>query len=184
MRKLILVNGDLATGKSHFAVILQNRFGFPLYTKDDFKERFATAFPYSTYEESHFLSNLAMEGLVERFKEIAPSGGDLILEANFRENYLKVFDALAKEYGYDILDINLVGTPEVLFGRYMNRIVNENRHPVHLANRLDDLEKFTKYTLARRDEKLYGKVITVNADDLSYQQDKKLLEQIEEFLKD
>lgn len=184
MRKLILVNGDLATGKSHFAIILQNRFGFPLYTKDDFKERFATAFPYSTYEESHFLSNLAMEGLIERFKEIAPSGGDLILEANFRENYLKVFDALAKEYRYDILDINLVGTPEILFGRYMNRIVNENRHPVHLANRLDDLEKFTEYTLARRDEKLYGKVITVNADDLSYQQDKKLLEQIEEFLKD
>ncbi len=184
MRKLILVNGDLATGKSHFAVILQNRFGIPSYTKDNFKERFATAFPYSTYEESRFLSNLAMDGLVERFKEIAKSGGDLILEANFRENDLMIFDMLAKEYGYEILDINLVGTPEVLFGRYMNRIVNENRHPVHLANRLEDLEKFTKYILARRDEKLYGKVITVNADDLSYQQDKKLLEQIEEFLKD
>ncbi len=182
MRKVILVNGDLATGKSHFAAILQKKYGFPLYTKDEFKEKFAVVFPYATYEESHFLSNLAMDGLVERFKEIAPSGGNLILEANFRENYLKIFDELAKEYGYEMLDINLVGSPEILFGRYMNRIVNENRHPVHLANRLDNIEKFKEYTLKRRDEKLYGKVITVNADDLSYQKDEKLLNQIEEFL--
>lgn len=182
MKKLILVNGDLATGKSHFAIILQNRFHLPLFTKDEFKEEYSKIYPFSTYEESHRLSIMAMDTLVDKFKETAKSGGDLILEANFREHYLEELYTLSEAYGYKMLNINLVGSPEILFDRYMNRIKNENRHPVHLINKLDEFDKFEKYTLDRRKEKMFGMVITVNADDLSYQQNEKLLNQIEEFL--
>ena len=65
MNKLILVNGDIATGKSHFALVLSERFNLPLFTKDEFKEHLADQSPCSTYEESHRLSIEAMDMLVE-----------------------------------------------------------------------------------------------------------------------
>ena len=89
---------------------------------------------------------------------------------------------LADTYGYSILNINLVGDPDILFKRYMNRIVNENRHPVHTVNKLDEIKKFRKYTLDRRNEKMYGKVLEIDANNFSYQSDEKILKQIKDFL--
>ena len=48
MKKLILINGDLATGKSHFAIIVRDRFNLPLFTKDEYKEEFANHYEYDT----------------------------------------------------------------------------------------------------------------------------------------
>ncbi len=182
MKKLILINGDLATGKSHFAIIVRDRFNLPLFTKDEYKEEFANHYEYDTYEKNHKLSVMALDEVVNRFKEIAPTGKDLILEANFHENYLKILSDLADTYGYSILNINLVGDPDILFKRYMNRIVNENRHPVHTVNKLDEIDKFRKYTLDRRNEKMYGKVLEIDANNFSYQSDEKILKQIKDFL--
>ena len=50
MNKLIIVNGDIATGKSHYALILSECFKLPLFTKDEIKERLADITPCSTYQ--------------------------------------------------------------------------------------------------------------------------------------
>ena len=182
MKKLILVNGDLAAGKSHFAIILKNRFNLPLLTKDELKEQLAETNPYESYEESHKLSIIAMEMLFDFFKEHAKRGEDLILEANFRGPHFDELEKINKDYGYDILDIDLVGSVEILHKRYVNRFFFENRHAVHKANDLSEFEAFKKYTLSRRKERTIGEVLLINADDLSYQSDEKIFEKIAEFL--
>ena len=182
MNKLILVNGDIATGKSHYALILSERFNLPLYTKDEFKERFADESPCSTYEESHLLSLRAMDALIDEFIKNASQNADLILEANFHEEHLRRIEAIAEEHHYQILNLNLVGTPEILYQRYVNRRDNEFRHPVHAINKLNDFESFKKYCLDRKQEYMCGKVITINTDDFSYQNNEELLNAIKQFL--
>ena len=182
MKKLILVNGDVAAGKSHLAVIIKERFNLPLFTKDEYKEALAETHPYRNYEESHLLSLMAMDQLFNSFEECAKEGKDVVLEANFRGEHLDRLEKINKQYGYQILNIDLTGSVEVLHQRYVNRILHENRHPVHVVNDLRDFEKFKEYTLSRRNERKIGKVIIVNADDFSYQTDEKLFKQIAEFL--
>ena len=182
MKKLILVNGDVAAGKSHLAVIIKEKFNLPLFTKDEYKEALAETHPYRNYEESHLLSLMAMDQLFESFEECAKEGRDVVLEANFRGEHLDRLEKINKQYGYQILNIDLTGSVEVLHQRYVNRILHENRHPVHVVNDLRDFEKFKEYTLSRRNERKIGKVIIVNADDFSYQTDEKLFKQIEDFL--
>ena len=38
MKKLLLITGDLATGKSTFARLLSVRYGIPMFFKDSIKE--------------------------------------------------------------------------------------------------------------------------------------------------
>ena len=182
MNKLILVNGDIATGKSHFALILSERFKLPLFTKDEFKERFADETPCSTYQESHLLSIKAMDALIDVFLEKAPQNANLILEANFHEDYLNKIEGIASKYHYQILHLNLVGDPEILYQRYVNRRDHEKRHPVHAINMLNDYQSFKDYVIKRKEEKLIGQVITINSDDFSYQHSEELLNRIKEFL--
>ena len=182
MNKLILVNGDIATGKSHFALILSERFNLPLYTKDEFKEKFADESPVSTYQESHLLSIRAMDALIDVFNKNASQNADLILEANFHEEHLRRIEEIAERDHYQILNLNLVGTPEILYQRYVYRRDNESRHPVHAINKLNDFESFKKYCLDRKKEYMCEKVITINTDDFSYQNNEELLNAIKQFL--
>ncbi len=182
MKKLILVNGDIATGKSHLAGLLHARFHLTLFTKDEFKERLAETNPYSTYEENHRLSILAMEMLVGAFTKVASTGEDLILEANFHKEHLDKIAKIAAKHGYFILNLNLFGSPEVLFQRYVHRRDHEERHPVHAINRLNDFESFKQYTLNRQKEEMIGVTLSINADDFAYQSDESLLSKIEAFL--
>ena len=66
--------------------------------------------------------------------------------------------------------------------RYINRRDNENRHPVHAINNLNDFKSFNEYTIARQSQKKIGKVITINADTFDYQRDESLFKTIDEFL--
>lgn len=182
MRKLIIVNGDLATGKSHLALIIKERFNLPLFTKDEYKEALSEHYPYSTYEESHKLSVMAMDMLFSSFEKVAKEDKDVVLEANFRGEHMSKLQELVNKYHYEVLHLDLVGSTEILYQRYMNRIKYENRHPVHTVNKLDNYDAFEAYTLSRKNEKKIGNIITINTDDLSYQKDEKLFMLIEEFL--
>ena len=182
MRKLILVNGDLATGKSHLALIIKERFNLPLFTKDEFKEALSESYPYRNYEESHKLSIMAMDELFASFGKMAKDKKDVILEANFRETHMDKLQELISKYHYEVLHLDLIGSVDILYHRYMNRIKNENRHPVHTVNKLDDYLAFEVYTTSRRSEKKIGQIITINADDFSYQSDEKLFNAIADFL--
>lgn len=183
MKKLIIVNGDIATGKTHLAHIIKDRFSLLLFTKDEYKESLADKYPYSTYEESHRLSIMAFDMLFVSFEKVASTtANNLILEGNFREEHMNRLQSIIDKYGYDVLHLDLVGSPEVLFERYTNRRDNENRHPVHAINNLNDFKSFNEYTIARQSQKKIGKVITINADTFDYQRDESLFKTIDEFL--
>jgi hypothetical protein len=76
---------------------------------------------------------------------------------------------LAKESGYEALTLVLRADMDVIYKRFVNRIENENRHPVHISG-FDGYESLKNYIERGREQKCFGKVIEINANDFSYQE--------------
>lgn len=182
MKKLLLITGDIAAGKSTFSKILSARYGTPAFQKDTIKEILGDNIGYRNREENKRLSNAAVEILCHIFSQNAAAGGDLILEANFHEAELRKLHTIAGENGYDVLTLVLRGDAEVLYDRYLYRMNEENRHPVHLTTTLNVKEDFIETAKWIRGEQIPGDSLVIEADDFAYQKDPRVLKQIDAFM--
>ncbi len=182
MRKLLLIMGDLATGKSTFANLLAKRYDVSMFGKDTIKEVLGDTIGFTSREENLKLSKATMELMMFLFAEFAKLNKPLILESNFHTSELERLHEMAKEYGYEVLTIVLRGDVDILHQRYLYRMKNENRHPAHLSTTLDVYEDFKGYLERTRKEEIVGEWIEICADDFSYQTDENLLKKIDEFI--
>ena len=182
MKKLILILGDLASGKSTTADILSKKYSIPSLKKDTVKEILGDTVGFNNREENLKLSRATFEILLHAFERVSLTGGDLILESNFREAELDRLTALAEERGYQILSLLLTADTKILYRRYLARI-ETGRHPVHLTTGFDDYEGFVRYVLPQRQIPKRGELIKISADDFSYQTSGELFSKLEGFLK-
>lgn len=182
MRKLLLITGDLATGKSTFSNILSRKYHVNVFFKDSIKEVLGDTIGFSDRKDNLKLSRASMGLLYFIFSEFAKLGKDLILESNFHGEELEKLHEIARENHYKVLTISLYGNVELLHKRYLNRIIHENRHPVHLSTTLDMFEDFKKNSDYLNNVQIPGDVIRVNADEFSYQSDPALLLKIDRFM--
>lgn len=183
MGKLLLIMGDLATGKSTFAHMLSQRYDTVVFYKDAIKEVLGDTIGFSNRAENKKLSVATAELMSLIFSGFGKRNKNLILESNFRIAELEVLHKIAAEYGYQVLTLVLNGDAEILHQRYLNRMHNENRHPVHLCAEFNTREGFQAYIESLRVPELPGSVLRIRADDFSYQQDPALLEKIDGFMK-
>jgi len=183
MKKLLLIMGDLATGKSTFANILSQRYETNVFFKDSIKEVLGDTIGFSNREENLKLSKTTIELMFFIFSEFGKLNKNLILESNFHTAELERLHELAQEYNYEVLTLVLRGDVEILHKRYLNRIQNENRHPVHLSTTLDVFDDFKGCTEYLRSAIIPGNTVNINANEFSYQTDKEILAKIDEFMK-
>ena len=182
MKKLLLIMGDLATGKSAFASILSKRYDTNVFYKDSIKEVLGDTIGFSNREENLKLSKATMELMLLIFSEFGKLNKNLILESNFHMLELEKLHKMADEKNYEVLTLVLRGDIEILHKRYLNRINNENRHPVHLSTTFDIFDEFKVYIEKSRNEEIPGKIININADNFSYQTDENILTSIDDFM--
>ncbi len=181
MKKLLIITGDLATGKSTFAGLLSKHYETSAFCKDSIKEVLGDAVGFANREENKKLSCATVALMCHIFEQTAILGKNLILEANFHTNELEKLHQIAKENGYDVLTVILRGDVEVLHQRYLNRMRNENRHPVHLSTTFDVFEDFCEYIENSRNEAILGEVLIINANDFEYQTDKAIWDCLDAF---
>lgn len=181
MKKLLLITGDLATGKSRFAGILSQRYGVTVMYKDRIKEVLGDTIGFKDREENLRLSAATMELMAYGFSELAALGKDVILEANFKEREMAKLQEIAGNAGYEVLTLVLRADMEIIYGRFVNRIENENRHPVHISG-FEGYDSLEYYIENGRKEKTFGNILNINANDFSYQTDEKILSQIDKFM--
>lgn len=182
MKKLLLLTGDIAAGKSTFSKILAERYHTAAFQKDSIKEILGDEIGFRDREENRKLSNATIGIMYHLFSGLAVTGDDLILEANFHEAELQKLHGLAEENGYDVCTLVLRADADILYQRYCNRMNHENRHPVHLSTTLDVKEDFIDCAEAIRREKIIGDTIEIDATDFSYQENEELLKRIDEFM--
>lgn len=182
MRKLLLITGDLATGKSTFSDILSKRYDTVVFMKDTIKEVLGDTIGFANREENLKLSKATMELMIFAFSQFAKLNQDLILEANFHKADMERLHEIATAHNYEVMVLVLRGDVNILHKRYLNRIHNENRHPVHLSTTFDVFEDFRKYVETSRNEEITGNILEIDANDFSYQTDEKLLAEIDGFM--
>lgn len=183
MKRLLLITGDLATGKSTFADMLSKRYDTVVFMKDTIKEVLGDTIGFANREENLKLSKATMELMIFVFTEFATLDKDLILEANFHKADLERLQEIATAHNYEVMVLVLRGDVNILHKRYLNRIYKEKRHPVHLSTTLDIFDDFKKYVETGRKEEIIGNALKIDANDFSYQQDETLLSEIDRFMR-
>ena len=83
-----------------------------------------------------------------------------------------------------MLTLALFGDVEVLHARYLNRMMNENRHSVHLSTTIDKFEDFKKCSDYLTNIEIPSEVIRINATDFAYQDCEDILFEIDAFMGD
>lgn len=181
MKRLIVVTGDIAAGKSTYSDMLSQTYQVSVFHKDTIKEILGEHIGFRDREENLKLSRATVGLMTFLFEEFAKLGKPLILEANFHREELAELLETAKRYEYEVMTLNLQGDMRILYERYVKRM--EHRHAVHLRTSLDIYENFQEYVEAARAEGTVGTVLEVHADDFSYQQDEVLMAKIGQFLR-
>ena len=153
MNNLVIITGDLASGKSTLANSLSLELHIPCLIKDSLKEIACDAIGYETREENRELSISAVNSMIYVFNQTAKVNGDIILEANFRKEELENIEDIVNEYNYNVLLINLVGDVNLLYQRFLDRL--SHRHIAHTSLHLDNsLEAFVSYIETLRNQDL------------------------------
>jgi len=127
-KKIIIIAGYGAAGKTTFAVKLSETLGIPYFSKDMIKIALNRSFSVESQADSRRLSAITFDGIefiVERFME---ANQPLIIEANFvmKENHNRVREGdvlreLIAHYGYRSLTYVFLGDLEVIYERFMAR---------------------------------------------------------------
>lgn len=132
---LVVISGMPATGKSTLAETLAERLGWPVFTKDSFKE---LLFDVAGHDEDAFdeaeserIGAQAIALLLEIATGLVTANVNVVLEGNFRADLaarqLEPFLPRAElRHVYCALDL-----PEILT-RYQQRLDRDERHPVHV----------------------------------------------------
>ena len=174
--------GDLATGKSTFAGILSQRYQINVFYKDSFKETLGDTIGFTNREENLKLSVASAALMRMIFREFCVLGKDLILESNFRQAELELLHEIANEEGYQVLTLKLHADLPLLHERFLYRLHNENRHPVHACGGFESYPVFEEYILNQRRLTIPGIYLDIDANTFDYQNNDLLLRQLDCFM--
>lgn len=178
MKKLILIGGVLAGGKSTFSHIVGKRFSIPVVNKDRLKEILGDNITTSNREENKKLSVISFELMMYL---AGCEGNALVLESNFKDYELAELSGFAIEKGISVLSIVFDGDDRVLHERF-NKRLSEDRHPVHKSQDFSRIEDFSDTLNELRRVDYPGEIIHIDCTDFSYQSDEALIEKIKDFL--
>lgn len=149
MKKIIVIAGDLASGKSTLADNLSDKLHFIALKKDPYKEIIVDKMSFSSREENKKISELTMDIIFFTALNAMKVGEDLIIEANFHHEELIRLEKLIALYHYQVCYLFLTGDLSVLYQRFLARV--PYRHKAHLSAGLqNDFTLFSQYILDSR----------------------------------
>jgi predicted kinase len=126
-KKIIVVCGYLAAGKSTFAVRLSRALRIPYLLKDTSKTALCAAETFNDQKDSSRFSAITFNGMMYVAERLLETGFPFIIEGNFVPAGLKetdeagVIKALIEKYGYQSLTFKFYGDTGVLHKRFIER---------------------------------------------------------------
>jgi predicted kinase len=151
MKKIIVILGDIASGKSTLADNIKEDTHFLCLKKDIIKECLADQIGFSSREENLKLSHSAMDIMFSTCEVAMTCELDLIVEANFHASDLKRLQNLIEKYQYQAFYIYLNADLDILYNRFLSRV--STRHQAHLSMGLQhDFQAFSHYVISSRND--------------------------------
>ena len=183
MRRLVLVAGLPAAGKTAYAAHLARVLGVPFFSKDAMKEHLHNALHYDpvSAEVSHLYGGAAYEVFYYAAEQVMYSGYPLILESNFPPDSAEILRGLLARYQYEPFTFLFDADIRVLHKRFVERDHTPERHAglVSKSGIYEDFEVFSQAVLPLRDFSVGGKgkrVDTTEFKKVSYPELDKIAE--------
>lgn len=126
-KKIIVISGYLAGGKSTFAKRLSKELNIPYLVKDTFKMDMCANIIVPSREESSRFSVVTFDAMMYVTERLMETGFPIIIEANFVPKGVKEVDeagvikALIDKYSYQSLTYKFIGDTQVLWSRFNER---------------------------------------------------------------
>ncbi|MGI6644483.1 MAG: AAA family ATPase [Bacilli bacterium] len=180
--RLILIGGDIASGKSTFARKFSREHNLMCITKDRLKEILADQFGFKNRKENYELSKGSFQLIAYFVFQALDTKTPLVVESNFRQYELDEIEELARKYNGEIVSLVFVGEPIILYKRYLERIAEGNRHIAHQCVDFRNEEEFTQMINKMHEVRYPGKVKIVDNTYLDALNDMNLYNEIGDFL--
>ena len=126
-RKIIIIEGYLASGKSTFAARLSKEINVPYLIKDTFKIALCSSVSVDSRAESSRFSAVTFDGMMYVAERLIEVGCPVIIEGNFVPGGIKKVDeagvikTLIDKYDCQPLTYKFMGDTEILYKRYIER---------------------------------------------------------------
>ena len=180
MKKMILIGGDLAAGKSSFSKKITAELDIVSINKDTIKEILGDNFGFKNREENLNLSKCSFDLILHFANNLMDSNNSFVLESNFRDHELDKLVILAREYDYEILSVLLQGDIPIMHNRFMERL-NKDRHIVHKSQDLSKYEDFYELTVNMRKINYPGIVMEIDVTDFDILYSNETMLRIKDF---
>ena len=156
---IVVVTGLPCSGKSKLAEQLTSRLGWPLLSKDVYKELLFDTLGHSDREWSRRVSLAAYALMFAQAKQLAAARTPCIIEGNFRPAQHIAQFAELQAFGIAWLQVHCRAAADVLAERFVVRAATGQRHPGHVdaASRdeiVAELRSTVQQPLALRDAML------------------------------
>jgi deoxyadenosine/deoxycytidine kinase len=172
-KKIIIVEGYLASGKSTFTRSLSKEINVPYLIKDTFKIALCDNFPITNREDSSRFSAVTFDGMMYVTERLMEVGYPIIIEGNFVPPDMKKVDeagvikALIDKYTYQSLTYKFMGDTKVLYERYIERDKLPERGDANRDFEEVPYERFSQYCYNLDKFSVGGEVIKVDTTDFS-----------------
>ena len=161
-KKLILVAGYVASGKTTFSLNLSRELEIPCFNKDLIKVELAKNFDINNRGDSKRLSTATFDLIIHILINFMKVGKPLVLESNFYPTQSKIICQLLEDYAYEALTYLLIGDLKIMHKRFVARENSQEREQANKAFGLfDDFSAFEKAIKPLGDFKAGPRLISV-----------------------
>lgn len=187
-KKIIVIEGYLASGKSTFALQLSERTNVPYLIKDTFKIALCKSIAVASREESSRFSEVTFDAMMYVTERMMETGRPIIIEGNFapagvkKVDEAKIISDLVNKYGYASLTFKFSGDTEVLYKRFMDRENTPERGQVNTVGFKPTCEVFNNWCHNFDPFDIGGTTIPIDTTDFSIVDFNKYIEEALSFL--
>lgn len=172
-KKIIIVEGYLASGKSTFALSLSKAIGVPYLIKDTFKSALCKNIEITNRSESSKFSVVTFDAMMYVVERLMEMGCPVIIEGNFAPSGMKKIDEageikrLIETYEYQSLTYKFKGDTKVLHKRFVEREATAERGQANKLGFEVKYEDFDRWCQKLDPFDVGGEVIEVDTTDFN-----------------
>lgn len=173
-KKVIVVQGYLAAGKSTFALALARELGIPYFIKDTFKIAVCQSIPIDSREVSSRFSAVTFDAMMYAAERLMEAGVPFIIEGNFLPAGIKKTDeagvirSLTERYDFRSLTFKFAGDIGVLYERFAAREGTAERGRANMMFTMPSVSEFEAFCRNMDRFDIGGEVIEVDTTDFGW----------------
>ena len=172
-KKIIIIEGYLASGKSTFALQLSKLINVPYLIKDTFKIALCKNVFVTNRDESRLFSAVTFDAMMYVTERMFETGNPIIIEGNFVPAGIKKVDeaglikTLICKYDYTPLTFKFSGDTQILYKRFIEREKTAERGQVNKIGVEISYDDFDKWCHDLDNFDVGGKVVKIDTTDFA-----------------